>query len=258
MILAPLMAPIVSLAMGLARADQALLVQSARTLGGGILVVLGVALAVSQLLPLEHLNAQMSARTTPNLLDLVVALFSGIAGAYATANEQVARSVAGVAIAVALVPPLSVSGIGLGWGEFGIFLSAGLLFVTNLFGIAFGAALTFWVMGYAPLQRAGRGMVAVLVLLALVSIPLSLGLQSMLERERILQRLDAVPAELFASAGLSLREVRVQPGPPPRVMLQLESRSAPEAQRMRQVRERLLERLGRAPMDLRIGVQLVY
>ena len=46
---------------------------------------------------------------------LSVAVISGMAGAYASAKEAVAKSLAGVAIAVALVPPLSVAGIGVGW-----------------------------------------------------------------------------------------------------------------------------------------------
>ena len=117
MILAPLMAPIVSLAMGLARMDPSLIRNSLRTMGIGIGAGLLCAVFVAWITPLENLTSEMRARLSPTLLDLGVAVISGIAGAYAHAKEEIAKSLAGVAIAVALVPPLSVAGIGLGWGD---------------------------------------------------------------------------------------------------------------------------------------------
>ncbi|MCK5533386.1 MAG: DUF389 domain-containing protein, partial [Halopseudomonas aestusnigri] len=73
-----------------------------------------------------------------------------------------------------LVPPLSVAGIGIGWWQWEVFSGALLLFITNLVGIALSAALTFLVLGYAPLIRAKRGLVISAVLLLVVSIPLTL------------------------------------------------------------------------------------
>ena len=66
-------------------------------------------------MPVDRITTEMAGRLQPNLLDLGVAIASGIAGAYAYVREDVAKSVSGVAIAVALVPPLCVSGIGIGW-----------------------------------------------------------------------------------------------------------------------------------------------
>ena len=118
MILAPLMAPIISLSMGVIRADRFLLVQSARTLVIGIFMALLFSGIYTLFIPLEQITSEMQGRLNPNLLDLMVAVFSGIAGAYANSKEEVAKSLAGVAIAVALVPPLSVTGIGLGLGKY--------------------------------------------------------------------------------------------------------------------------------------------
>ena len=76
---------------------------------------LGWAVAVAALSPLSIVTPEMAARMSPTLLDLFIAVISGVAGAYAFTRAEIAKSLAGVAIAVALVPPLSVMGIGLGW-----------------------------------------------------------------------------------------------------------------------------------------------
>ena len=68
------------------------------------------------------------------------AVISGVAGAYAHSREEIAKSLAGVAIAVALVPPLGVAGIGLGWADWDMAAGASLLLVTNLVGIALAAS----------------------------------------------------------------------------------------------------------------------
>jgi hypothetical protein len=85
----------------------------------------------------------------------------------------VVKSLPGVAIAVALAPPLCVAGIGIGWMDLHVISGALLLFTTNLVGIALAAALTFLVLGYAPILKARRGLAISLLMLALVSVPLS-------------------------------------------------------------------------------------
>tara|TARA_R110001606_G_scaffold377844_1_gene537241 strand:- start:134005 stop:135963 length:1959 start_codon:yes stop_codon:yes gene_type:complete len=174
MVLAPLMAPIISLAMALLRGDRPLLDRSLLTIGIGVLLALGTAALIALIIPIDRITPEMAGRLHPNLLDLGVAIASGIAGGYAHARESIMKSLPGVAIAVALVPPLSVAGIGIGWWQWEVFSGAMLLFITNLVGIALSAALTFLVLGYAPLLRAKRGLAISAVLLLAVSIPLTL------------------------------------------------------------------------------------
>ncbi|MDX5297835.1 MAG: TIGR00341 family protein, partial [Gammaproteobacteria bacterium] len=175
MILAPLMSPIVSLAMGVLRQDERLLSESFRTLCVGIGLALLFAILLTWLTPLQSINSEIGARLKPTLLDLAVAVISGIAGAYAHARAEVARSLAGVAIAVALVPPLAVTGMGIGWLDWSVFSGALLLFLTNLAGIVLAAALTFLWLGYSPFNRARRGLLLSLILVGAVSVPLALG-----------------------------------------------------------------------------------
>lgn len=196
MILAPLMGPIVSLAMGICRQEETLITRSLRTVAGGMLISLTCAAVAAMVLPLQLLTSEIEARLSPNLLDLGVAILSGIAGAYAHARQEIARSLAGVAIAVALVPPLVVAGIGVGWWNLGFFLGAFLLFVTNLVGLLFAASITFSLLGFSPLTRARRGVVASLLMVGVVSIPLSFSFARVVDSQRMIRTLEGFVVEL--------------------------------------------------------------
>lgn len=121
MILAPLISPIVSFSMGLIRYDSNLLKVSFKTILIGTFASLLFASFVSIIIPLKVVTSEISARLTPTLLDLGIAVASGVAAAFAHAKEGIAKSLAGVAIAVALVPPLVVAGVGIGWMDWDVF-----------------------------------------------------------------------------------------------------------------------------------------
>lgn len=196
MVLAPLMAPIISLAMALLRGDRVMLRSSSLTIAIGVALALGTAAFISLLIPIERITPEIAGRLNPNLLDLGVAIAAGIAGAYAHARESVIKSLPGVAIAVALVPPLCVAGIGIGWMDLHVISGAALLFITNLVGIALAAALTFLVLGYAPLLRAKRGLAISLLVLAVVSIPLSVSFHNIYRHWMIERDAQAAPFQV--------------------------------------------------------------
>ena len=155
MLISPLMAPILSQGLALATGDITL---GIRAFAGLFLsTVLGVVFAVVlvALLPFKDLTPEIIARTTPNTLDLVIALFSGAIGAVATCRDVkgIATSIPGVAIAVALMPPLCVMGFGLGYAisvdlKEGVNIASGggLLYLTNLVAITFTSMLVFVVL----------------------------------------------------------------------------------------------------------------
>jgi len=204
MILAPLMAPIISLSMGVVRADKFLMVHSARTLIIGVFMALLFSCVYTLFIPLEQITAEMQGRLNPNLLDLMVAVFSGIAGAYATSKEEVAKSLAGVAIAVALVPPLSVTGIGLGLGNIDVIYGSFLLFITNLVGITLSAALTFIVLGFAPIKRAKKGIFYTSILMALIAIPLFLSFMQVVEKNDYFNKLNSIKSIVLNNEKIEL------------------------------------------------------
>lgn len=189
MILAPLMGPIISLAMGVLRQDGSLVKNSLRTIFFGMLIGLFFAVLITLVTPLKSLNSEIMARIRPNLLDLGVAVAAGIAGAYAHSREEIAKTLAGVAISVALVPPLAVVGIGLAWGNWNVFWGASLLYGTNLAGIVLAAALTFLILGYSPFRLATKGLLLSVIIFILVTAPLVLSFRNMVAENDLIQNL---------------------------------------------------------------------
>ena len=199
MLLAPLMQPIVSLSMGVLRQDSDLEFNGAKTIFWGIFAVLLTSTLISLFTPIERLTVEMSGRLSPTILDLFVAIVSGIAAAYAKSNEKIIGSLAGVAIAVALVPPLAVAGIGLGWADWHMFSMALLLFVTNLVGIVLAAAFTFTLLGFSPLRVAKKGIMIWMVIVFIVSIPLYSSFTKMKEDIEIQKMLTNVSFSLVVN-----------------------------------------------------------
>jgi uncharacterized hydrophobic protein (TIGR00271 family) len=174
MLLAPLMTPIVSLSMGILRGNIELFKDSIGKIVLGILIALISSALITFLFPHKPITDEMLARMNPTLLDLGVAIISGIAAAYSKSFKEIIQSLAGVAIAVALVPPLTVAGIGIGRLDFYIFYQAFLLFSTNLVGIIISATYTFRILGYSAAVRSRGGIGVVFIFLVLISIPLYL------------------------------------------------------------------------------------
>jgi uncharacterized membrane protein len=103
------------------------------------------------------LPGELIARTSPNLLDLGIALAAGAAGAYAQIRRAASDALTGVAGAVALVPPLAVVGVCLQLGLFSYALGALLLFCANVAGIVMAASVTFLICGLVPGSQLGLG-----------------------------------------------------------------------------------------------------
>jgi len=244
MILAPLMSPIISLAMGLARTDSSLIRNSMKTLVAGIGAALFCAVLVAWLMPLDNLTNEMRTRMSPTLLDLSVAIISGIAGAYAYAKEEIAKSLAGVAIAVALVPPLSVVGIGLGWGDWAMARGAFLLLITNMFGISLAASVTFLVMGFAPFKMARKGLMISLLLLAGIITPLYIAFVDLVEEGKILRQIPVGQVEL-ANQSVVLRILKVKMSNPPLVRVILSSSKRLDESHVDALKQLISQRVGR-------------
>lgn len=152
MLISPLMGGILANGLALAAGDVVLAIRSLLNLMLSCLVAISFAVLLVSLLPFKEITSEILARTQPNLLDLVVALFSGAVGSVAICKEPkgMATSIPGVAIAVALMPPLCVVGYGIGVAislnsiqGIQVASGGGLLFFTNLVAITFTAMLVF-------------------------------------------------------------------------------------------------------------------
>lgn len=171
MIIAPLMSPIIATGLGIVQGDGRLLRIALSTVFAGAVIAIVVAALVTAILPGQVITTQIQARGEPSLLDLLVALASGAAGAYAISRKSVMNTVAGVAIAVALVPPLASTGIGLALGDYAIAAGASLLFLTNFAALGAASSLVFLWMGFKPeADRAGRRVLFVRGILAMAGL----------------------------------------------------------------------------------------
>ncbi len=151
MLISPLMGPIMATGLSLAVGDLYLSIKAVGNLVASIALAIGLSSTFVWLLPFHSPTAEILSRTNPNLLDLGIALFSGLAGSFAVLRSGGAGGVTtlpGVAIAVALMPPLCTMGFGLGSAaNMRIMGGAGLLFLTNLVAIVASAFAVFLLIG---------------------------------------------------------------------------------------------------------------
>lgn len=169
MLVSPLMGPIVGLGLSLATIDWAEVRKSivALAAGSALAVLLCTFLVLAS--PLKDMTPEILARTRPNLFDLLVAVFSGLAGGYATVRGR-GEAIVGVAIATALMPPLAVVGYGIATGNVPVLSGAFALFLTNFLAISLAAGLVarFFGFGSALTPRQSKGQLAALLVLAVV------------------------------------------------------------------------------------------
>ncbi len=153
MLIAPLMTPIMSFAasVGLGLGKRA--TQAAFLVIAGALWSILFAVVLARMLPTVTIGAEVLARTRPDVRDLIVAVAAGAAGAYATAREDMSGALPGVAVAVALVPPLAATGILIDADQRVLAEGSGLLFLTNLLAIIVSALIVFLATGVIPTIR---------------------------------------------------------------------------------------------------------
>jgi uncharacterized hydrophobic protein (TIGR00271 family) len=203
MLVAPLFTPILALSLAIVQGDVRLIRLAIEAAIKGIVLAVGLAVALSAFSPLRVVTNEIAVRTSPNLFDLAVALASGAAGAYALAREDVAAALPGVAIAAALVPPLGVIGIGLALGDSNITLGSTLLFTTNLIAIMLAGSITLILLGFRPAageEREARlrlGLVTSIVLLVAITIPLAIVFIDAVQESTVSQRVDQVFSNQF-------------------------------------------------------------
>jgi uncharacterized hydrophobic protein (TIGR00271 family) len=147
MLVAPLMTPLVAAGLSLVHANFVMFRAALRAVLIGVSGAFLVSFVIGILSPWDDLSAEVIARGGPNLFDLGIAGLSGMAAAYALARPGLAGTLVGVAIAVALVPPLSAAGIATAKGQMSVAIGAAVLFATNFLAIIGGAAVVFRFFG---------------------------------------------------------------------------------------------------------------
>jgi uncharacterized hydrophobic protein (TIGR00271 family) len=181
MIIAPLGHPIVALGGAIALGWRK---QSFRMLGIiiiGTFISIILAYLVGLTLTDVTANEQILIRTSPDLRDIGIAVFAGTAGAYGYYRSEFSTVLSGVAIAVALVPPLCVSGLMIEEGHYILAKASFLLFATNFVGITFSTILVFFLLGLRQKHNRKwfyKGTIIVILTGASIIIPLALNFNS--------------------------------------------------------------------------------
>jgi len=137
MLISPLMSPILGIGLGVGINDRETLSTSMQHFMLAAIIALATSYIYFRFItPFGELTDEISARTAPNLLDGLVAIFGGTAGVISTTRKDKSNAIPGVAIATALMPPVCVAGFGLANGRYDFFLKAFYLFFLNSFFIA--------------------------------------------------------------------------------------------------------------------------
>ncbi|MCT0198385.1 DUF389 domain-containing protein [Synechococcus sp. CS-1325] len=209
MVVAPWILPLQSMAFEILRGRLPMFLRALRTLMLGVAICLLLAMAVGHLVAFPSFGSEVMNRTSPNLLDLGVALVAGAVAMYAKLRKDAISALAGLAIAVALVPPICVVGLLLASAFWAQAYGALLLFATNLLGIMVGAMATL-----GTLERVYRGRLlhsrlglTSLVLTALLVVPLGGSFFRLLDRSRRetkAQQLEAVIEQRLRSSTITL------------------------------------------------------
>lgn len=156
MLVAPLMLPIRGLAFAALEGNVVLFRKGLIAIAVGTLLAVFLAWLVGSLVGLPEFGSEVVARSEPTLLDLGIAIAAGGISGFAKVEPKVSSTLAGTAIAVALMPPICVIGLGLSQADWSLSLGATLLYLTNLLGITLSCMLTFLIAGYTPLHRARK------------------------------------------------------------------------------------------------------
>ena len=185
MIIAPLMGPIVGMAFSVAMGNRKLLRRSSLTLLKGLILTIAISWLTASAIGLETVESEVLSRTNPTLIDFGIAMAAGMAGAFTQTRRSIADAIPGVAIAVALVPPLSVIGIGLALKEQEIAIGSSLLFLTNLICIIFFGSLVFLFQSYGNLDRAKKGLALSTVVMFALGFPLTLSMRDLIIKKNV-------------------------------------------------------------------------
>jgi uncharacterized hydrophobic protein (TIGR00271 family) len=259
MLIAMLLGPISGIALGLVDRNDSLGRTAFGSLLAGAAVVYGTALVFGVSHAVFPLTAEIYARTAPNLMDLMIALGGGAAGAYAVTSERLGGAAVGVAISTALVPPLASSAICLARGEYRLSAGALLLAFANMVGIQVASSAVMWLNGYRGRDQArgtsGRllkGSLVSLAIFAALTAVLTVNLHRLIRNESYEASVRAaLQRDATAHQGAYLADVRFRREPGRTIITAVYRTPVPFGPPQVALIERTLPRIG-GDLELRI------
>lgn len=259
MLISPLMGPIMLMGFSLSILDLAALRRAILTMALGVLAAVTISFLIVRLSPLTEITPEIIARTRPNFFDLLVAIFSGLAGGYAVIQRK-GETIVGVAIATALMPPLAVTGYGLAVGSMAVAGGSFFLFMTNLLAIALSVTVLSRLYGFGANHGSRSTMwqsAMVLAVFAALSLPLGIALRDIAYEATAINTVKDALLDPFDDDESRISDVSVQF--PKREAIRVDATiltrtRVPEAES--QLTAELARRLGR-PVDINLGQVLI-
>ena len=148
MLVAMMLGPISGIALALIDNRWILLQTALKTLALGVVMIFSIGVVLGLINFKMPLTGEILSRTQPTMIDLMIALAGGAAGAFASISPRLSVAVVGVAVATALVPPLVASGILFAHAELHHSANAFLLALTNMVAIQISSSLVLWIAGF--------------------------------------------------------------------------------------------------------------
>jgi len=150
MLIAPMLYPILGISMGIIMSDQSLISKSFLTMlrASVLAIIVSAITAFFFYSQIDGVSEEIILRTQPSLFTAAIGIVAGFAAAFAMVKPKLNETLPGVAVSVALVPPLAVVGIGIAELNMDIFINALFLFLINAAGVIFAAAIVFSLMNF--------------------------------------------------------------------------------------------------------------
>lgn len=219
MIVAPLATPILAVGLAITIVHPRQIGRSALILAMSIFSVVLIGFVLTLILPAvvnPDTNSQVAGRVSPNLIDLLIAIATGMVGGFAITRSDLAGVLPGVAIAISLVPPLSVVGVVLAGGDYRQAVGAFLLFLSNAVAMVGAGALIFAVAGYNRAARGSRDLVkrpiiAISFLAGILVVVLGLASAQSVAQAVEISRINAAAAQWLDGSDYALVSVRPDP-----------------------------------------------
>lgn len=195
--IAMLIDPIMGISLAIVEGDKKLLARALfAEIAGAVTVLIGSFLfSIFYRYHITDLpESNLMQYATPNLLDLVIAIISGAAGAYTTLSRQLRVGLAGAALSITLLPPLAACGIFLAHGSIALATSSFLSFTLNFIAIQFTSSIVFSIYGFQRDISEKKSMYNILeknklniILILFLAIILSVNLSHVLHKLRFEQ-----------------------------------------------------------------------
>ncbi len=263
MLIAPFLRPLNALAWGIARGEKKIILVAAKTLILSAILTILIAWGTSWIVSLKIETSEILARTRPNILDLFIAVFGALVAILSLRFSRLSESVAGVAIAAALLPPLAVIGIELYLGNYILAAGSFMLFLTNILAIVFVGVIVFLLFGYTPhVEKQQKLMIrnfAFLgILIGAIALPLYASLVNFKEEIKLTNQTREVLQDMLSWTSILIDKINVQVADKDKVVVTSIFKIPEGITFYRDFQQKLVEKLSRElHKDVKLDLELI-